>query len=130
MKFRFGWMWTFRRNQEFLPIESTAIFFVDFFLLSRLIPAWLIIATVLQTIRKWQPTSVFSPGKLHGQKSLVGYILQGRNESDTAEQLTLSLQTRNSTKMDRNPLLAYSSSNSRILVWLGSLACSLNDHIG
>ena len=24
--------------------------------------------------RKWQPTSVFLPGKSHGQRSLVGYI--------------------------------------------------------
>ena len=27
--------------------------------------------------RKWQPTPVFLPGKLHGQKSLVGYSLWG-----------------------------------------------------
>ena len=24
--------------------------------------------------RKWQPTSVFLPGKFHGQRSLAGYI--------------------------------------------------------
>ena len=26
---------------------------------------------------KWQPTTVFLPGKVHGQKSLVGYSPQG-----------------------------------------------------
>ena len=32
--------------------------------------------------RKWQPTPVFLPGKLYGQRSLVGYSLWGRRESD------------------------------------------------
>ena len=34
---------------------------------------------------KWQPTSVFLPGKLHGQKSLVGYSPWDCKESDTTE---------------------------------------------
>ena len=33
--------------------------------------------------RAWQPTPIFSPGESHGQKSLVGYSLWGRKESDT-----------------------------------------------
>ena len=37
--------------------------------------------------RKWQPTPVFSPGKSHGQRSLVGYSLWGHKVSDTTEQL-------------------------------------------
>ena len=41
--------------------------------------------------RKWQPTPVFLPGKSHGQRSLVGYCPWGHKESDTTEQLTLSL---------------------------------------
>ena len=41
--------------------------------------------------RKWQPTPVFLPGEFHGQRSLVGYSPQGHKESDTTEQLTLSL---------------------------------------
>ena len=41
--------------------------------------------------RKWQPTSVFSPGELHGQRSLVDYSPWGCKELDTTEQLTLSL---------------------------------------
>ena len=30
-------------------------------------------------------TVVFLPGESHGQRSLVGYSLQGRNESDMTE---------------------------------------------
>ena len=41
--------------------------------------------------RKWQPTPVFLPGKSHRQRSLVGYSPWGHKESDTTEQLTLSL---------------------------------------
>ena len=37
--------------------------------------------------RKWQLTPVFSPGKLHGQRSLVGYNPWGRKrESDATKQ--------------------------------------------
>ena len=35
--------------------------------------------------RKWQPTPVFSPEKSHGQRSLAGYCLRGRKESETTE---------------------------------------------
>ena len=38
--------------------------------------------------REWQPTPVFLPGELDGQRSLVGYSPRGRKESDTNEQLT------------------------------------------
>ena len=37
--------------------------------------------------RKWQPTPVLLPGKFHGWRSLVGYSLWGRKESNTTEQL-------------------------------------------
>ena len=37
--------------------------------------------------RKWQPTSVFLPGKSHGWRYLVGYSPRGHKESDTTEQL-------------------------------------------
>ena len=37
--------------------------------------------------RKWQPTPVFLPGKLYGQRSLVGYSPWGCKESDTTERL-------------------------------------------
>ena len=32
--------------------------------------------------RKWQPTPVFMPGKMHGQRSLVGYNTWGSKELD------------------------------------------------
>ena len=35
--------------------------------------------------RKWQPSPVFLPRGSHGQKSLAGYSLLGRKESDIAE---------------------------------------------
>ena len=38
--------------------------------------------------RKWQPTPVFLPGESHGQRSLVGYSLQGCKEVDTTEWLS------------------------------------------
>ena len=38
--------------------------------------------------RKWQPTPVFLPGKFHGQRSLVCYIVHGGHKLlDTTEQL-------------------------------------------
>ena len=37
--------------------------------------------------RKWQPTSVFLPGKSHGRWNLVGYSPWGHKESDTTEWL-------------------------------------------
>ena len=37
--------------------------------------------------RQWQPTPVLSPGKSHGQRSLIGCSPWGREESDTTEQL-------------------------------------------
>ena len=38
--------------------------------------------------RKWQPALVFSPGKVHGRRSLVGYSLWGWKESAMTEQLS------------------------------------------
>ena len=38
--------------------------------------------------RKWQPTPVLLPGKLHGQRSLAGYSPWGRKESDTTERVS------------------------------------------
>ena len=35
--------------------------------------------------RKWQPTPVFLPGELHGQRSLVDYSPWGHKKSDTTE---------------------------------------------
>ena len=35
--------------------------------------------------RKWQPTPVFLPGKLHGQRRVAGHSPWGGKESDTTE---------------------------------------------
>ena len=32
--------------------------------------------------RKWQPAPVFLPGRIHGQRTLAGYIPWGHKESD------------------------------------------------
>ena len=41
--------------------------------------------------RKWQSTPALLPGKSHGQRSLTGYSLWGRKESDTTEWLHFTL---------------------------------------
>ena len=41
--------------------------------------------------RKWQPTPVFLPGKLHGQKSLVSYSPWGHSVSDMTQPACLAL---------------------------------------
>ena len=38
--------------------------------------------------RKWQPTTVFLPGKSHGQRRLAGHSLLGHKELDKNERLT------------------------------------------
>ena len=42
--------------------------------------------------REWLPTPVFLHEEFHGQRSLVHYNPRGHKESDTTEQLTLSLK--------------------------------------
>ena len=37
--------------------------------------------------RQWQPTPVLLPRESHGRRSLVGFRLWGRRESDTTERL-------------------------------------------
>ena len=41
--------------------------------------------TFMHWSRKWQPTPMFLPGESQGRKSLVGFPLWGRTESDTSE---------------------------------------------
>ena len=43
--------------------------------------------------REWQPTPVFLPTELHGQRILVGYSPWVPKESDMTEKLTLSLSS-------------------------------------
>ena len=54
--------------------------------------------------RKWQPTSLFLPGKIHRQRSLVGYNPRGRKESDmTASAKSLQLCPTLCNPIDRSP---------------------------
>ena len=41
--------------------------------------------------REWLPTPVFLPGEFHGQRNLTGYSPWSHKESDTTEQLSLSI---------------------------------------
>ena len=43
--------------------------------------------------RKWQPISILSPGKSHGQRSLLGYSPLGHKESDMTEHAPTSQTT-------------------------------------
>ena len=47
--------------------------------------------TFMHWRRKWQPIPVFLPGESHGQRSLAGYSLWGRKESDMTEHFPLSI---------------------------------------
>ena len=52
--------------------------------------------------RKWLPTPVCLPGESHGLRSLVVYSPWGHKESDTTEQLVLSLFFRNYRQWGNN----------------------------
>ena len=56
--------------------------------------------------REWLPTPAFLPGKFR-QRSLVGYSLWGRTESDTTEQLSLHFTMENFAVI--KPALTYLS---------------------
>ena len=58
--------------------------------------------------RAWQPTPVFLPGESHGHGSLKGYSPWGRKESDTTEQLTVTLI---SNKLSFGKPRSYSDTN-------------------
>ena len=47
--------------------------------------------------KETQPTPVFLPGEFPGQKNLAGYSPQDHKESDTTEELTLSLLLNNTS---------------------------------
>ena len=79
---------------SFLPLEWLNILFFTllpcklysfllFFL--KVIMAVTILSWIYQSL--WQPTPVLSPGKSHGQRSLVGCSPWGCEESDTTERL-------------------------------------------
>ena len=53
---------------------------------SRSFPRVMVVLySVLSWKREWLPTSVFLTGEFHEQRSLMGYSLWGRKESNTTE---------------------------------------------
>jgi len=60
--------------------------------------------------RKWQPTSVFLPGKSYGQRSLAGYSSWGCKESDMTEHTLFGCERRK--KGSRMEVTWESSKNS------------------
>ena len=54
--------------------------------------------------RKWHPTPVLLPGKSHGWRSMVGYSLWGREESDTTERVHFYFSLSCVGKGNGNPL--------------------------
>ena len=57
--------------------------------------------------REWQPTPVFLPREVHGQRSLVGYNLWGCKESDMTEHLTSTERERCLVKVQTVPLHSF-----------------------
>ena len=55
--------------------------------------------------KEMQPTPVFLPGELHGQRNLAGYSPRGHKESDTTEELTLSLSLNNTSLISNNSVV-------------------------
>ena len=53
--------------------------------------------------RKWQPTPAISPGKFHGQRSLVGYSPWGHKHSDTTEHTSTHAHTWDAQTRDMQP---------------------------
>ena len=54
--------------------------------------------------REWQPSPVFFPGEVHGQRSLVGYSPWVCKESDTAKRLTLHSKWHGNIDSNLEPL--------------------------
>ena len=81
--------------------------------------------------RKWQPTPVFLLGESRGQRSLVGYSLWGRKESDS-EQLKKKkiLCTVSYCYQQRACSVLYKSSKNMTDVELSSPSKSCSDIMG
>ena len=63
--------------------------------------------------RQWQPTPVLLPGESHGRRSLGGYSLWGRKESDTTERLHFPFSLLSIGEGHGNPLQCSCLQNPR-----------------
>ena len=61
----------------------------------------------------WHPTPLLLPGKSHGPRSLVGYSLWGREESDTTERLHFHFSLSCIGERNGNPLQCSCLENPR-----------------
>ena len=64
---------------------------------------------------EWLQTPVFLPGEFHGQRSLAGYSLWVRKESDTIERLMCDYISPQSYKLNVKFLLEFSTQPSSYL---------------
>ena len=85
----------------------------------RAASVWLAPSSNSTRRRRWHPTSVFLPGKSHGQRSLVGFSPGGRDESDTTERLHFhfSLSLSRTGEGNGNPLQCSCLDNPRGAWW-------------
>ena len=67
--------------------------------------------------RQWQPTPVLLPGKSHGRRSLVGFSLWGREESDTTEWLHFYFSFSCTGEGNGNPLQCSCLENPRAAIY-------------
>lgn len=76
------YLWNLLSNGVKLSLSAVTLIF------SILLKIILDLSIPVRQSSKWQPTSVFSPRKSHGQRSMVGYSPQACNESNMTEQLS------------------------------------------
>ena len=88
------------------------------------------IASAKARRRRWHPTPVFSPGKSHGQRSLVGCNPWGRKESDMTEWLHFHFSLSCTGEGNGNPLQCPCLENPRDrgAWWLPSLGSQRVGH--
>ena len=65
-----------------------------------------------------KPTPVLLLGESHGQRSLVGYSLQGHKESDTTEGLHLHFHFTTSTTWEAHYRYHFASRNEETDCWV------------
>ena len=75
-------------------------------------------ACFLEPRRQWQPTPVLLPGKSHGRRSLVGFRLWGRTESDMTEATSQQQQQLLGRKAMTNLVVAVVQLPTRIRLFL------------